>query len=134
MKYIERRMVHGLLLLVGASVLCFVFSDLAPGSFFDEMKLNPQVSAETVAALRSQYGLDQPLPVRYGRWVESVVRGDWGYSFAYNAPVRSLLVARVRNTLFLTSLATLLAWMIAIPLGVWIASRHGGWEDRLTMA
>jgi peptide/nickel transport system permease protein len=134
MKYLERRIIHGLLLLIGVSVLCFLFSDLAPGSFFDEMKLNPQISAETVAALRSQYGLNQSLPVRYGRWVKSVLRGDWGYSFAYNAPVRSLLVIRARNTLLLTMLATLLAWVVAIPLGVWIASRNGRWEDRLTMA
>lgn len=134
MKYLERRIIHGILLLIGVSVLCFLFSDLAPGSFFDEMKLNPQISAETVAALRSQYGLDQSLPVRYGRWVKSVARGDWGYSFAYNAPVRSLLVVRARNTLLLTASATLLAWLIAIPLGVWIASRNGKWEDRLTMA
>jgi peptide/nickel transport system permease protein len=134
MKYLERRVVHGVLLLIAVSVLCFLFSDLAPGSFFDEMKLNPQISAETVAALRSQYGLDQGLSVRYGRWVKSVLRGDLGYSFAYNTPVRSLLVIRARNTLLLTTSATLVAWLIAIPLGVWIAGRGGAWEDRLTMA
>lgn len=134
MKYLERRALYGVLLLIGASVLCFLFSDLAPGSFFDEMKLNPQISSETVAGLRSHYGLDQPLPVRYGRWVKSVVGGDWGYSFAYNTPVKGLLVVRARNTLLLTASATLLAWLIAIPLGVWIASRCGKWEDRLVMA
>ena len=134
MKYLERRVVHGMLLLIAVSILCFLFADLAPGSFFDEMKLNPQISPETVAALRSQYGLDQPLPVRYGRWVKSVLRGDLGYSFAYNIPVRSLLVIRARNTLLLTTSATLLAWLMAIPLGVWIASRSGGWEERLAMA
>jgi peptide/nickel transport system permease protein len=134
MKYLERRVVHGILLLIAVSILCFLFADLAPGSFFDEMKLNPQISSETVAALRSQYGLDQPLPVRYGRWVKSVLRGDLGYSFAYNTPVRSLLVIRARNTLLLTTSATLVAWLIAIPLGVWIASRSGGWEERLAMA
>ncbi|HEV7217654.1 MAG TPA: ABC transporter permease [Terriglobales bacterium] len=134
MKYLERRVIHGILLLIGVSVLCFLFSDLAPGSFFDEMKLNPEISAETVAGLRSQYGLDQPLPVRYGRWVKSVSHGDWGFSFAYNMPVKTLLVVRARNTLFLTTSATFLAWLIAIPLGVWIGSRGGGWEDRLAMA
>ena len=134
MKYLERRLVHAILLLIGASVLCFLFSALAPGSFFDEMKLNPQISPETVSALRSQYGLDQPLPVRYGRWVKSVLRGEWGYSFAYNSPVRNLLMVRARNTLLLTTLSTLLAWCIAVPLGVWIASRSGQWQDRLGMA
>jgi len=133
MRYIERRLIHALLLLIGTSVLCFVFSDLAPGSFFDEMKLNPQISPNTVAALRSQYGFDQPLPVRYGRWLKSVVRGEWGYSFAYNTSVRSLLVVRAQNTLLLTGLATALAWLIAVPLGIWAASGAGKWGDRLTM-
>jgi peptide/nickel transport system permease protein len=133
MKYLERRVIHGILLLIGVSMLCFLFSDLAPGSFFDEMKLNPQISSETVAALRSQYGLDKPLPVRYARWVESVLRGEWGYSFAYNSSVRSLLIVRARNTLLLTTLAMLLSWVIAVPLGVWISNHPGRWYDRLSM-
>jgi peptide/nickel transport system permease protein len=134
MKYLERRLVHAILLLVGASILSFLFSGLAPGSFFDEMKLNPQISSETVAALRSQYGLDQPLPLRYYLWVKSVMRGEWGYSFAYNQPVRNLLMVRARNTLFLTALAMTLAWLIAVPAGVWVASRHGRWDDQLASA
>jgi len=133
MKYLRRRLAHGIMLLIGASVLCFLFTDLAPGSFFDEIKLNPQISPETVAALRAHYGLDQPTPVRYVRWVESVFRGEWGYSFAYNSPVRSLLMVRARNTLLLTGVATLLVWMIAVPLGIWIADHPGGWSDRLGM-
>jgi peptide/nickel transport system permease protein len=133
-RYLERRAIHAILLLLGASLLSFLFSSLAPGSFFDEMKLNPQISPETVAALRSQYGLDQPLPVRYVRWVKSVLRGEWGYSFAYNQPVRSLLMVRARNTLLLTTLALALAWLIAVPIGVWIASRRGRWDDQLASA
>jgi peptide/nickel transport system permease protein len=134
MKYLERRMVHGALLLVSVSVLCFLFTDLAPGNFFDEMRLNPQISSDTVAALRSQYGLDRPLPVRYGRWVQSVMKGEWGYSFAYNSPVRGLILLRARNTLLLTGCATLIAWLIAVSLGVWTASRAGSWPDRICMS
>jgi len=133
-RYLERRLVHGLLLLIGASLLCFAFSALAPGNFFDEMKLNPQISPATIAALRSQYGLDQPLPVRYTNWVGSVIRGEWGYSFAYNCPVRSLLWVRACNTLLLTVLATVLVWLIAVPWGMWTAHRHGQWDDRITSA
>jgi len=134
MKYLERRMVHGALLLISVSVFCFLFTDLAPGNFFDEMKLNPQISPDTVAALRSQYGLDRPLPVRYGRWVLSVMKGDWGHSFAYNSPVRGLILLRARNTLLLTGCATLIAWLIAVPLGVWTAKRAGSWSDRACMS
>lgn len=133
MKYLRRRLAHGILLLIGASVLCFLFTDLAPGSFFDEIKLNPQISPETVAALRSHYGLDQPTPVRYVRWAKSVFKGEWGYSFAYNCPVSGLLLVRARNTLLLTGVATLLVWLMAVPLGIWIADRPGGWSDQLCM-
>jgi peptide/nickel transport system permease protein len=132
MRYLLRRMVHAAWLLIGASVLCFLLSDLAPGSFVDEMKLNPQISAETVAALREQYGLNQALPIRYGRWMKSVLAGEWGYSFAYNVPVKSLILVRARNTFLLTALATGVAWLIAVPLGVGIANRPEGWADRLT--
>jgi peptide/nickel transport system permease protein len=120
-------------LLLGVSVLCFLFSDLAPGSFFDEMKLNPQISADTIAALRTQYGLDQPLPVRYVRWVRSVFHGEFGYSFAYYTSVRNLLMLRIRNTLILTVLATILTWLVALPLGMWIATYPERWVDRICM-
>jgi len=133
MRYLHRRLIHATLLVVGASILCFFLTDLAPGSFFDEMKLNPQISSETIAALRTQYGLDEPLPIRYERWVKAVLKGEWGLSFAYNVSVRSLIVERARNTLVLTASATLLAWLIAVPLGVWISSQPGTWVDQLTM-
>jgi peptide/nickel transport system permease protein len=134
MNYLGRRLVHGVLLLIGASILCFLFTDLAPGSFFDEIKLNPQISPDTVAALRSHYGLDQPTPTRYVRWVNSVFKGEWGYSFAYNVPVSGLLRVRAGNTLLLTGTATLLVWLIAVPLGIWVAGHPRGWSDRLCMA
>jgi peptide/nickel transport system permease protein len=131
MRYLERRLLHAVLLLIGVSVFCFLFADLAPGSFFDEMKLNPQISRETVDGLKHQYGLDRPLLVRYFRWVGSVAKGDWGYSFAYASPVQPLLSGRARNTLLLTGVSTLMVWVTAIPIGVWLASRRGSWVDRL---
>jgi peptide/nickel transport system permease protein len=134
MKYLERRLVHGILLLIGVSLSCFLLTDLAPGSFFDEMKLNPQISPATVAALRAEYGLDQALPAKYAHWMKSVVKGEWGYSFAYNAPVRNLLIVRARNTLSLTIVAIVVAWLLALPVGVWVANRSGRWEDRVGMA
>jgi peptide/nickel transport system permease protein len=133
MKYVLRRIGHSLLLLFGVSVLCFLFSDLAPGTFFDEMRLNPQISPETVAALKADAALDRPLPVRYGHWLRSAISGEFGYSFAYNSPVTPLLAIRIRNTLILTSLSTLLVWLIALPLGMWAAAQPRGWASRLTL-
>jgi peptide/nickel transport system permease protein len=68
-RYILRRILHAALLLLGVSLLTFLFTALAPGSYFEEMKLNPQISPETVAALRARYGVDRPLPLRYARWL-----------------------------------------------------------------
>src|SRR6266849_2743015 len=130
MRFLAGRLLHGLFLLFGVSVLSFLFVALAPGSFLDEMRLSPQISPETVAALRAQYGLDRPLPVRYASWLNSVFHGEMGFSFAYNSPVAPLLLVRARNTLLLTITATLLAWAIALPLGVWSAERLGRLPDR----
>lgn len=121
MRSLFRRLAHAVVLLCGVSILSFLFTSLAPGNYFDEMRLNPQVSRETVAAMRAQYQIDRPLPVRYARWVKSVLRGNLGYSFSYNSPVGPLVWIRARNTLFLTVTATLFAWALALPLGVWSA-------------
>jgi peptide/nickel transport system permease protein len=131
MKYLFRRFLRAVLLLVGVSALCFLFTEMAPGSFFDEMRLNPQISPETITALRARYGLDKPLAVRYGRWMAALVRGDFGYSIAYNSPVAPLLWARAKNTLLLTGSATFLIWLIAVPLGVLTAASRGTWLDKV---
>ncbi|HYX68787.1 MAG TPA: ABC transporter permease [Terriglobales bacterium] len=129
--YLGKRMVRAVLLLFGVSVLSFALAELAPGSFFDEMRLNPQISPATLAALRQQHGLNDSLPVRYGHWLRSVARGDFGYSFAYNSPVGPLLAVRARNTLLLAVPAMLIAWSLALPLGVWSASHPDAWADRI---
>jgi peptide/nickel transport system permease protein len=130
-RYILRRTGHAALLLVGVSLLTFLFTSLAPGDYLDEMKLNPQVSPGTLVALRAKYGVDQPLRVRYVRWATGLLRGDLGFSFAYGAPVAPLLRVRARNTLLLTTIAMLFAWGVALPLGIWSAEREGGWPDHL---
>ena len=110
-------------------MLSFVLVELAPGDYFAEMRLDPRISEATVRALRARYGLDRPLPERYLRWVASLARGELGYSFAYGQPVGPLLWPRVRNTLLLTGTATGLAWMLAVPLGAWWATRRRGVAD-----
>ena len=131
MRFFLRRLRHALFLLIGVSILAFLLTTLAPGNYFDEMRLNPQISPETLAALRAQYQLDKPLALRYASWINSVLHGQMGFSFAYNGPVAPLLFVRARNTLLLTITATLIAWVIALPLGVWSAERFGRLPDRL---
>jgi len=79
MPYLVRRVLSSLFLLFGVSLLTFVLVDFAPGEFFDEMRLNPQISVKTIAGLRSQYGLNLPLPVKYLHWLKSVAKGEGGF-------------------------------------------------------
>ena len=124
--WLARRALHGLLLLFGVSLLSFVLVELAPGDYFAEMRLDPRISEATVRGLRARYGLDQPLPQRYLGWLASLARGELGYSFAYGGPVGPLLWPRARNTVLLTATATAVAWLLAVPLGVWWATLRGG--------
>jgi peptide/nickel transport system permease protein len=130
MKYCARRLLHGASLLLAVSLLSFLFADLVPGDFYSVLRTDPRVSAGTVAGMRARAGLNRSFPIRYGEWLVSTVTGDFGYSLAYNSPVAPLLWPRVGATLLLTGLATVLAWSIAIPLGVWNAAVHGTWRDR----
>lgn len=129
--FLTQRAVHAVFLLFGVSLLTFVLIDLAPGQYFAEMKLNPQISSQTLSQLESQYGLNEPLPRRYARWLASISRGELGFSFVYNTPVWPLLKVRVRNTLILTFTALVCSWWLAISIGLWSAVRHGRWEDRI---
>jgi peptide/nickel transport system permease protein len=85
-----------------------------------------------VDALRAERGLNRALPLRYAAWLGSVAHGEFGYSLAYDSPVGPLLWQRIPGTLLLTLTATLLAWLLAIPLGIWNAARRGSWSDSLT--
>jgi peptide/nickel transport system permease protein len=118
--------------LLGVSALSFLLAEAAPGSFVDELKLNPRISPSTIAAMRDRYGVDQSIAEKYLHWLASIARGELGFSVAYNGPVGPLLWPRVRNTLLLTLPASVLAWLIAVPVGTWAASRQGGWADRVS--
>jgi peptide/nickel transport system permease protein len=129
MRYLLRRFAHAIFLLLGVSLLSFAFATLAPGNYFDEMRLNPQISPDTVTALRAHYGVDRPMIVRYARWLDSVAHGDLGFSFAYNSPAAPLLWSRAWNTLLLTITATIFSWLIALPLGIWSAEKKARAPD-----
>ena len=72
MRYLCGRLGNGLLVLIGVSVLSFLLAELAPGSVFDELKLDPRISAATAAAMRDRYGLDRAFPVKYVDWLQSI--------------------------------------------------------------
>jgi peptide/nickel transport system permease protein len=131
MAFIARRLARAFLTLVCVSFLVFCLLDLAPGQYFDTIKLDQNISQETLAALRSSYGLDHSLPVRYVDWLRSIGRGEFGFSFVYNSPVWPLVRVRLRNTLLLAITALLVSWLIAFWIGIWLAAHRNRWQDHL---
>jgi peptide/nickel transport system permease protein len=129
-RYLALRAAHAALLLVAVSIVVFGLTELVPGDFTDDLRLNPDVSPATVVRLRERYGLDQSVPVQYWRWAESVLGGEFGFSVLYGRPVGPLLRERATNTLLLSTTATVLAWCVAVPIGAWSARHHGRVRER----
>jgi peptide/nickel transport system permease protein len=129
-RYLAARAGQAVLLLLAIASVTFFLVSHAPGDFLSDARLNPQVTARQLQALEAQYALDRPLPERYAAWLRSAWRGEGGYSMAYHMPVSTLLWPRAGRTLRLTGAALVLAWLLAIPLGVWGARRRDGLLDR----
>jgi peptide/nickel transport system permease protein len=131
-KYLLRRLLVTIPTLLGISVVLFSVLALAPGDPFEELALNPNIPAEVRLNLRQQFGLDDSLPVRYVRWFTSMLRGDWGYSFASRVDVDRLILQRLPTTLFVLGTAYGLALLIALPVGVISAVRPYSLFDQIT--
>src|SRR3954470_18077157 len=122
-KYLIRRLLIAIPSLIGISIILFTVLALAPGDPFEELATNPNVPAEVRENLRKQFGLDDPVPVRYARWAKSMMKGDWGFSFSSRAGVDQLILGRPPVRLFVIGSSQLLALLIAIPIGVYAATR-----------
>jgi peptide/nickel transport system permease protein len=130
MRYLSRRLIHAILLLLAISFFSFALLQMAPGDYFDSLRLNPQVSSQTVEKIRAHDGLDRPFAVRYALWLRGALQGDLGYSLASHSAVGPLIGIRARNTLLLSGAATILAWLLALPIGIWSAAKRGRTLDR----
>ncbi|MDO8478084.1 MAG: ABC transporter permease [Candidatus Rokubacteria bacterium] len=122
-KYFVRRLLISIPALLGISLVLFTVLALAPGDPFEELATNPNVPAEVRANLRTQFGLDDPIPVRYVRWVTAMIKGDWGFSFTSRVDVSTLIMQRLPTTLFVLGTAQLLGLLVALPIGIYSAVR-----------
>jgi peptide/nickel transport system permease protein len=129
-KHILQRICSKILLLLAVSFLTFWLIHATPGNFFDSLRLNPQISQETVDRYEKLYHLNDPLFLQYVHWVINILHGEWGYSFYYNVPVTHILGNRLFNTFILSFTSLIFTWSIAIPLGIWAALRRNQWVDR----
>ncbi|MGH8687016.1 MAG: ABC transporter permease [Burkholderiales bacterium] len=122
-RYLLRRLLIAVPSVIGISVVLFTVLALAPGDPFEELATNPAIPAEVRANLRTQFGLDDPVAVRYAHWAGAMLKGDWGFSFASRVDVDKLILQRLPVTLLIIGASQLLALAIALPVGVVAATR-----------
>ena len=132
-RYIVRRLLQAIPLLFGIATITFVFVHLAPGDPMDmylEERSRREMDPQVLELLRHKYGLDQPLPVQYVKWMGNLAHGDLGESFRYRRPVSSLIAERIPYTLQLSALAILFDVLLGVALGIIAAVRQYSMVDK----
>ena len=129
--YILRRLLIAIPSLLGISVILFTVLALAPGDPFEEMAANPAIPPEVRLALRAQFGMDDPVWQRYGHWLFSMFKGDWGFSFVSRLNVDELILQRLPVTIAVIGASQILALLVALPVGVLAAVKPYSWFDRI---
>jgi peptide/nickel transport system permease protein len=131
-RYIIRSLIQAIAVLFVISLLLFGMISIMPGGLLTAYAENPDMTAEDMARLREKYGLDDPLPLKYVKWVTKFATGDLGASFVSKQPVIEEIKARLPNTILLMGTAFILTLLIAIPLGVFTALRQYSLFDHVT--
>ncbi len=131
-RYLLRRLLMMIPLLIGITLISFTVIHLAPGEPTDmQTQMNPQASSDLQAKLHKQYGLDKPLHEQYLLWLGRLVRLDFGESFAQdNRPVLGKITERLPVTILLNVLSLVVIMAVALPLGVISAVRRNSFFDR----
>ncbi|MBR8838863.1 MAG: ABC transporter permease [Stigonema ocellatum SAG 48.90 = DSM 106950] len=130
-KYFIHRLLTFIPTLIAISIVVFTILALAPGDPMGEFALNPSITAEVRENIRKSFGLDQPIHIRYIKWLTSFVRGDMGYSFTSRSPVLGLIIQRLPTTLWIVGSAYVLATLLAVPMGVISAIKRNSIVDTI---
>jgi peptide/nickel transport system permease protein len=132
--YILHRIAVMIPTLVIISALVFTIIELPPGDYFETYVAQLQAQGESVDLrqiefLRQQYGFDRPPIERYFVWVWGMLHGDFGYSFAYELPVRDVVGDRIWLTILVSFVTIIFTWVIAFPIGIYSATHQYSWGD-----
>jgi peptide/nickel transport system permease protein len=133
-RFLGRRCLQALPLLLAISVLVFLLIHAAPGGPLAIYLANPNVRPEDIERLRRALGLDRPLWVQYWSWLSAFIRGDWGYSFSDGRPVLIRIAERLPATLELAGVSLAGALLVTLPVGVASAAKRGCLFDRSATA
>ncbi|HEX5596645.1 MAG TPA: ABC transporter permease [Micromonosporaceae bacterium] len=130
LRFLLRRIGTALLVLAGTTVVTFVLARVVPANPALAY-LGPKARPDEIARIERQLGLDQPLPVQYGRYLWDLLHGDWGYSIGTKQPVLTEVLNRLPATLELLATAMLFAFIAGVALGVLAAARQNRFLDHL---
>ncbi len=131
-RYILKRLLLSIPILFGISLITFAVIHITPGGpTVVQSQMNAKMSPDSIAKLKTLYGLDKPLHIQYLNWLSRLVRFDFGESFNDNRPVTGKILERLPATLQLNILSLLLLFLIAVPLGVYSAARENSVFERL---
>lgn len=131
LQYLIRRLLIAIPVLLGVTIINFTIVNLTPGDAVDLM-MNPGMTKADIVAQRQALGLNDPIYVRYGKWVTNLAHGNLGNSFSDQRPVVAKIGERMGPTLELMVSALLIALLLAIPIGVVSATRQYSWVDYLS--
>ena len=130
LKYIIKRILQAVPLLILITLICFTLINLAPYDAIDSIT-TPDMSKAEVEAKREAYGLNDPMIVQYGRWLGNIVKGDFGYSLLSHTSIKYDLKIRIPATIKLVLPAYLTAYLLSIVLGLLAGSHKNKWQDKL---
>lgn len=122
--YLLRRLLQAVLTLFVVSLILFGLISVTPGGFMTVYAEKSDMTAADLARIRANLGLDDPVPVRYVKWLGNLLKGDWGRSLTSKRPVLEEIGSRLPNTLLLMSLMLICTLLVAIPLGILSAIRQ----------
>ncbi|MFV1961522.1 MAG: ABC transporter permease [Acidimicrobiia bacterium] len=135
LKFVGKRILQALPILVGISLVAFILLQLTPGGPGAAYRGLANVSAEDLARIEAEFGFDRPLIIQYFSWLGQFVQGDWGISFVARQPVFGLIMERLPATLLLMASGITVSLIISIPLGLLAAIKRDTWVDHtLTFA
>jgi len=129
--YLFKRLFTSIPTLIIISIVIFTILALAPGDPMGEFATNPSITAEVRENIRRSLGLDQPIYIRYFKWVYAFLQGDLGYSFTSRSPVLDLILQRLPTTLSVVGIAYILGIIIAFPLGIISALKRYTFLDQM---
>ncbi len=134
--YLVRRLVLGLLTLVVITCVVYGLARNMPGTpltvQLGETDPSRKFNPEDLERMKRIYGLDKPWPVGYAQWIGNVVQGDLGRSISRKQPVTTLIAERIGPTFLISGTALLLAWLTAIPLGLYASARSNRLDERIS--